>query len=130
MQHAPLVREMNCLGNGPEQLRRLTCWQGTLAHEFRQISTVNQLHRKIGLSLMLADLMNRNDVRMAQARGRLCFAIKTLEKRRVSKRTREQRLYGHRSIETQLSRAINHAHAASGDFTQQLVVAQAGKRTG
>src|SRR5437867_3451719 len=79
------------------------------------------------LILVEAYLVNGDDVGMLQAGRRRGLGAKSLHQFRAGERAEEQHLHGDDTVQAALSRLVNDAHAAAGNFLQQFVIA---KRTG
>ncbi len=80
------------------------------------------LHAKKGLTIVLADLVDRNDIRMGQAGNRLGFPAKALEVRPRSQLSAQDHLQRHESFEPLIPRLVHHAHAAPPQLLHQLIV--------
>ena len=74
--------------------------------------------------VVLADLVDRHDVRMIQLRGGLGFRMEPLHFLATGELAGEDQLEGDDAVEADLAGAINRAHAAAGELTKQLVVAK------
>lgn len=118
------MSEVHGFGNGLDQLRRPASWHGTVASEIGQISTFDEFHREPGQAFVFSHLVNGDDVRVVEAGRRLGFAAKAFDESFVGKLAAEQQFDGDDPIEADLTGAVNAAHAAAGDFSEQLVIAQ------
>jgi hypothetical protein len=76
------------------------------------------------LTLMFADLVDGHDMRMIQICSGLGLHAEALDVRRRCQLSGENHLQGDNAIKTDLLGHVDHAHAATGDFLQQLVVAE------
>ncbi len=72
--HAPFVRKMHRFGDRLEPLRGLARWHRLLPSHLGQAAAFDQLHREVGLAVVLTYFINRNDVGMGQAGGRFRLA--------------------------------------------------------
>src|SRR5262245_41321186 len=79
MQHAMLVRVVNGFSDGPEKGRRPFGRQRLLAHEFAEMTTLDVIHREVGLAFVLADFVDGNDVRMLKIGRRAGFRAKPFD---------------------------------------------------
>src|SRR5439155_13613260 len=89
-----------------------------------EISALHVVHREVRLALLLARLVNADDVRMLQPRRRLHLRAKAQRLFPAGELARENHLYGDKPVELFLSRFENDAHATPRDFLQQLGIAE------
>ena len=95
-----------------------------------QVPTLDQLHAEVGLVVFLADLVDRDDVRVVELGDRLGLVPEAAEIVRAGQRTGPDQLEGHQAIELVLTRPIDDPHAAPGDFLEELILTQeAGEST-
>jgi hypothetical protein len=76
------------------------------------------------LPVMLADLVDGDDVRMIEVGRRLGLSVEALDFRFAGELAGQDHLEGDDSIEADLPGAIDDAHAAAGDLLEQLIVAE------
>src|SRR3989442_14858137 len=95
-----------------------------LADERGEISALHVVHREVRLALLLARLVNADDVRMLQPRRRLHLHAKSQRLFPAGELARENHLYGDDAIQLSLPRLEDDAHSAPRDFLQQFVVAK------
>ena len=95
-----------------------------LADERCKISSFDVLHREKVLTVLLADFINRDDVRMAEISGCFGFGAKTLHKLRVCELAVQEHFDRDGAIERNLPRLVNHSHATALYFLNQLVIAE------
>src|SRR5438105_14388112 len=79
-------------------------------------------------AVALTGLVDGNDVWMVEMSGRFGFGVKPLDGSWGSQVLGRNHLEGDEPIQAHLTRLIDHAHAASTDLTQQLVIAKVTKR--
>src|SRR5262245_12856199 len=73
---------------------------------------------------MLADLINRDDVRMVEIRGGLSFGPKALNLGIGRQLAGANHLERNRAVQADLPCVINYAHPAGSDFPKQLVISE------
>src|SRR5207237_706204 len=76
-------------------------------------------------AILLADVVQRADMRMAQRRNRAGLALEALAHLGPSRRVLGQHLDGDDAVEPRIARLIDLAHAARAQRTQNLVRAKA-----
>src|SRR5262245_6839721 len=118
----PLVREMHRLGNGFGQFRSARRAQWLVAGERRRIAALDHFHRNMRLAVVLAHFVDGNNVRMTETGRHLGLAAKA--EGVLGEVWCEQNFDRYQPVEAHLTRAIDHPHAATGNFLQQLVVAE------
>ena len=77
MQGAALMGEVDRLGDDLDVTRRPLRRERPLRDEGRQVAAVDQVHREVVLALMLADLVDRDDIRVLQVGGGFRLAEKS-----------------------------------------------------
>jgi hypothetical protein len=77
------------------------------------------------LSLVLADFVDGDDVRVRQVGRRLRLQAEALDGSRRRQPAADDRLQRHEAIEGDLARLEDDAHPAAGNLTEQLVIAEA-----
>src|SRR5215471_20292541 len=100
MKHALLVRIMDGLRDVADHFGRAPRFERTKPKSFRQALTLHIIHGKELLAVMLADLVNGDDVRMPQSGYRLRFAAEPLDAIRAGIAPQQQELHGHGAPET------------------------------
>ncbi len=73
---------------------------------------------------MLADFVNGHDVRMVQACRCVCFKTETTFEFLPCQRSELEQFHRDDAIQRNLTGFVDHPHAATGDFLQQLVIAE------
>ena len=113
---------VNRVGKGDEQLGRGLRRQWTIKQEGRQRTTLDQLHRKVGMALVLADVKDGDDVRMTQPPRGDGLLTKPGQELDVGIGPAQQHFDSHEAVEAALAGAIHNAHPAPGDLRFQEVV--------
>ena len=125
VQNAVFVRVMDRLGNELEVGRRAFWRQRPLGHQPRQRRAVDEVHHQVMLAFVHTDLMHGDDVRMLQSGRSGGFDPEAFDELRSRQRAEREQREGHDPVQAQLPGAIDDAHAAAGDFFEQLVPAKA-----
>ena len=81
-----------------------------------------QLHHEELLPLVLADVVDRADVRVIQRRRRARLALKALRGRRVARQLGRQELDGDLPAEANILGAVDDAHAAAAKLLEDPVM--------
>jgi hypothetical protein len=89
-----------------------------------EVPTLDDLHAEVGLIVGLADLVDRDDVRVVELGDRLGLVPEPAQFCRAGQRTGLDQLEGHQAIELVLAGPVDDAHAASSDLLEQLVLAE------
>ena len=72
----------------------------------------------------LGDVVNGDDIRMAQTGGGLSLGSETLQELGLGVRSSQNHFYGDNTIETALARAVHDAHSAARNLLQDFVIAE------
>ena len=86
---------------------------------------VYELHRDVGGSFGFADVVDRQDVRVVQGRGRARFLLEALAAIGMGGRVGRQHLDRHVAPEPGVGRAIDLSHPARADRGRDTVLAEA-----
>ena len=85
-----------------------------------QNPTVDAVHREEVLPVNLADLVNADDVWMAQSSGRLRFLVKTADVILRGQSVHQDHLDGDDAVEVGLASSKDDAHASAAEFFQKF----------
>ena len=88
--------------------------------------SVNVLHDQVVNVIVIADVVERADVRMVQAGDDLGFALEAFPTGRIGREVFGKRLDGYGAVQARIDGAIHLAHAAGGDEGLDLVGAKGG----
>ena len=80
-----------------------------------------QLHHRVDDTAVVADVVQRQDVRMVQRGDRLRFALEALQAIGDVSGVRRKHLDGHFAAQPGVSRPVDFAHAAAADRAENLV---------
>ena len=94
----------------------------------RQRLALEKLHREKRLAVVLADLEELADVRVAHGRGGPRLAQQTIPHLRI--RRREERLDRDRTLQSLVDRFVHDPHAASSDLADDAIVPDAVRHVG
>ena len=118
VQDTSLVGMFHCEGDPNEQLTGLFGCKPAFCHGFGQGPAGDQLHTHEELALVLAQIMNRHDVRMVQRGHSLRLQIETARQRARLTSSSADDLERHSAIGWQVSRVIDYPHRPRTQFTQ------------
>jgi hypothetical protein len=89
-----------------------------------EVWSIDIVHDNEVLTLMDADFMNGNDMRVMQGARHHCFTAKTQNRICRGVISKEEHLDRDEPLQTLLPRLVNDSHAAAGDFLDYFVVAE------
>jgi hypothetical protein len=122
VEDSAFVRVLDGVGQRLDQSRRCERCQ-RLAGKLRgEVGTIHQVHGEILQPLVLAHLVDGDDVGMLQFRRRCGFGAETLDDLGSGKLPGRHQLHRHHATQAPLSRAPDDPHAALGDFPEQFVI--------
>ena len=98
--------------------------QSQFGDHLRQRLALDELHRVVVHAAFAADAVDRDDVRVVQARRRLGFVLEALQLPRVHRRGEGQHLERDAAVQRNLLGLVDDAHAAAADFADQAEVAE------
>jgi hypothetical protein len=116
VQDALLVRIVDGLGNRLHVTRRALGGQRFLADERGKIPALHVVHREVGLAVLLARLVDADDVGMLQPRRRLHLRAKSQRLFPAGELARENHLHCDKPVQLSLPRLEDDAHSAPRDF--------------
>ncbi len=79
------------------------------------------------LTILLADLVDRNNIRMFQLCGGFCFGEKMLNLFLSSELTSQDHLECNLAFQASMTSQIDDSHSATRNFAEEFVVSQFGK---
>jgi hypothetical protein len=89
-----------------------------------QVSPLDELHAEVRLIVLLADLVDRDDMGVIELGDRLGLVPKAAEIVRAGQGTSPDQFDGHQAIELVLTRPIDNSHATPCDLLEELVLTQ------
>ena len=98
MQDAFLVGILDCFSDSFQVTGRLPARQGTLACELRKVLPFDIVHREIRLPILLANVMDGDNMRMLQAGGGFGLDPKTFHGLRTGEGAGEHHFESHRPV--------------------------------
>jgi hypothetical protein len=124
MEDAVPVSVMDRLGDGLDVPGRHSRRDGPVAHDLAQRPAGHVVHREERLTLVLAHLVNGYDVRVLQRGSGLGLGAEPTHELGPRERGADHHFEGDNAVQASLPGSVNHAHSPTGDFLQQLVVAE------
>ena len=97
-------------------------FERTAADLVFQRDAFEELHGNERLAILFADVVDRADVGMVQRGRRLRFALKAGKSLRVAGNIFGQKLKRDESVQACVLRFVDHAHATSAKFLDDLIV--------
>jgi hypothetical protein len=122
MENALLVSIMHRLRDRLEVSRRAPGWQRLIPHQFCQRTSLDEVHREIGLPVLFAHVMNCHDVRMLQRRSRTGLSPKPLHQIGTAERAKRKKLQRDDSVQVKLPSFIDRAHPSLANLFRYLVI--------
>ena len=125
MDHALPMRVSEGVGHFDRVAHDVTNGQRPADQTLRQGLAVERLHHEERKAIVLADVVQGTNVRMAQARERSRLAFEALAAGRAVGHVPRQDLDRHHSAEPRIDRAVDLAHAAAAEQRVNLIGAEA-----
>src|SRR6266496_2835421 len=116
------VRGIQCVGNLDSQVQQCFQFYRPRSYAMLQSYSIQKLHGNERLAVLLADVVNRADVRMIQRRSGLRFALKAGEGLRLPGNIVGQELERDEAVQARVFRFVNHAHTAAANFFDNAIV--------
>lgn len=130
VQRAALMGVVDRFSQRFERRGRARRRQFPLAQQRSQRPPLDEIHREITPPVVLADLVDRDNVRVPQMRRRLGLSLEALPLGWSGKLPGQNHFHRHDPVETDLPRAIHHAHPSARDFIKQFVISEISQRGG
>src|SRR5262245_1853083 len=108
--------ELHRAGERLEQRRGEARRLGLAGDLFLKRPAVDKLERKIRQAVVLANLVNLDDVRVLQSSDRAGLLLEALQLFRAGVRSREDHLQRDEPVQALLARLVDDAHAAAAEF--------------
>lgn len=104
--------------------RRALSRQWTASDNLGQAPALHEIHREVMLALVNPHFVDRDDVRVLQARHGRRLRPEALHLVGVRRRAEREQLDRHDAVQADLSRLVHHPHPAPTDLFEQFVVAE------
>jgi hypothetical protein len=93
----------------------------TVGDDVAQRPPVDELHRDVRRAVLLGNVVNRDDVRVVERRGRACLTLEACESTGVAGELRRKHFDGDVTPQLHMARAMYLAHAPRTDRAEDLV---------
>ncbi len=120
MHHALVVRVLQRFADGRDDGEGLRRLQFSVADEVAEVHAVHELHHDVEQAAGLAEVVDRDDVRMAELRQQLGLAGETFGEARVALALGGEDLDRDEAVEGFLAGLVNDAHAAAPETLDDL----------
>ena len=124
MEDALVVRVVNRFSDLLYVTCRFFVRQWVTANQFGQILSLDIIHREEMVPVMNADIVDGDDIGMLERRRCRRFRPKAMDELARGKLAAKDQLQRHRSSKAALTRTINNAHSAPGNFIEQFVITE------
>ncbi len=121
MDHSAPVSVAEGEGSLAQDVPHLRYREWASARQLLERVAGDVLHHDVDESRLAFDSVDRNDVRVIQLGGRLCFLLKTADQLWVAAHVGGKHLDGHFPFEHQVPREIHRRHAASAQKPNDLI---------
>ena len=101
-------------------------WQRSLLEPAGECLTFQVLHHQVIDPVLMANVVQRADVRMAQAGDGLGFAVETFAQLRIAGEMLGQNFDRDSAVEPRVARPVDLAHSSGAESGQNLVGAETG----
>ena len=128
MNNPFLMRRRYSARNLLRILARLAHRQRPRTQPLAQRLAFQKFRDDIRRAIVLAKIMNRQDVGMIERRNRLRLLLEPQHPLRIARKRRRQHLHRHVAIEPRIPRPIHLAHAARACWCHDLVRTEFGAR--
>ena len=121
------ARMVEAFGDLRNQLGHLVEGQALAGfHHLLQRASLEELHRDVGDAVLLADVVDRDDVRMVQPAGGFRLAQKTFADflERLGRQRRVERLDRDFALDQRIDGAIHHAHRAAPQLSSDPIASE------
>jgi hypothetical protein len=122
MDDSLLVRRIQRVGNVDAQIEQEFEVQRAALDGVLQRLAVETLHRKVGVAVFPADIVNRANVGMIQRGRRLRLAAKPFERHLISAQIFRQEFQRNKSVKPRVFGFVDNAHAAAAQLFHDAVM--------
>ena len=112
------------IGNLDRMPQRALQRQRTFRERRRERLAIEVLHDEIGDAVLLADVVQRADMRVIELRNRPCLAVEPVTKLRIGRQRFREDLDGDGPVETRIAGLVDLAHAAFAQLVEDSIRAE------
>ncbi len=120
MDDPGLVGDVDGPGQRSDQLTGLSGWHRPLGQFVGETAPIDEFERKIGLPVVLANRVNRDDILMPQPGDGASLGPQPFKLLRSRSQPFRKRLDRHETIEFLVSRLVHNPHAAAANLPDDL----------
>jgi hypothetical protein len=121
VDHASLVRVVQAAADLDHDAQLVVQRQAVRwRHGLDQVETLQQLHRDVGRTRDVAQLVDGDDVRVRQACGRARLALEAPQELGVGRQLGRDRLEGDRPVEYRVAGAVHGPHPTLAETVQHF----------
>jgi hypothetical protein len=129
MEDAAGVGVRNRLGRLGDEAGGRAGVVGVAVDQGHEAAAGHELHGEVGLAVVLADLIDRDDARVVEQGDSLGLVLEAAELVVTGEESGLDHLQRHGSVERDLAGLVHHAHAAASELASDLVVAKVALRS-
>ena len=118
------VRGLERLGDSDPEVQHLLPGQPPRVQQLAQRLALEQLHHDEGPAGVVADVVDRADVRVVEPGGDARLALEPLERPGLGEQVRREHLDRHRALQTQVLGPVDGAHPARAQLLENAVVGE------
>ena len=116
------MRRRECVGDLDPQRDQHLLLQGPAGNPVLQRFSLETLHDDEGVAVLIADVVNRADVRVTQRGRGARFALEPTERVRIASQVVRHELERHRAQKPRVLGPVHHAHSALAQLLDNAVV--------
>ena len=124
MHDARLMSGREALGDLTSDVQELARRQRPGGEEVRQGPAFDELHDHVGRGVLLADVVDGDDVGIVEGRGRPRLAFESRQVRAVRGQLRREHLDRDAAVQPRVPRRVNLPHSACAEWRQDFVGAE------
>jgi len=122
MNDAFSVRCIECVSDFDAHRQQYFGFQRPARDAMLQRHSVQKLHGDEGMTLVLADVMNRANVWVIQGGGGLCFTLESSQSLRVFGHLVGQKFQGDEAVQAGIFGFVYHSHAAAAELLDDPIM--------
>src|SRR5579859_3202202 len=116
------VRGVQSVGNFDGNAEELVFFNGATGDEVLQGDAVEELHGDERTAVFFTNVIDRANVGMIERGSRLCLALESRERLRVTSHIVRQEFQGNKSLQASVFGFVNNSHAAAAEFFEDAVM--------